>query len=154
MRVWFPTGEPIGGHGSCVPDLTLHWPFRVGAGPTLCRTVPYGEKGPEPGSWLSSEEADKEGHISKSTWKCRIPRSLLVVLVRMCGAQEGAVSVGRDGTAEWGSAHRGGPWCPAQGAEPFPTVGGNWKFDENVFWSKNPILYFFETWNVILFWWR
>ena len=25
-------GEPVRGHGSCVPDLAPHWLFRVGAG--------------------------------------------------------------------------------------------------------------------------
>ena len=32
MQAWFPTGKPICGHGSCVPDLAPHWLFRVGAG--------------------------------------------------------------------------------------------------------------------------
>ena len=32
LQAWFPTGEPIRGRGSCVLDLTPHWPFRVGAG--------------------------------------------------------------------------------------------------------------------------
>ena len=32
MQAWFPTGEPICGRGSCVPDLTFYWPLRVGAG--------------------------------------------------------------------------------------------------------------------------
>ena len=26
MQAWFPSGEPIRGHGSCVPDLIPHWP--------------------------------------------------------------------------------------------------------------------------------
>ena len=32
MQAWFPTGEPICGCGSCVPDLAFYWPSRVGAG--------------------------------------------------------------------------------------------------------------------------
>ena len=41
MQAWIPTGEPIHGRGSYVLDLTFQWPFRVGAGPTPCRTVSY-----------------------------------------------------------------------------------------------------------------
>ena len=33
MQAWFPMGEPICGRESCVPDLTIHWPFQVGARP-------------------------------------------------------------------------------------------------------------------------
>ena len=32
MQAWFPMGEPVRGRGFCVPDLTPHWPFWVGAG--------------------------------------------------------------------------------------------------------------------------
>ena len=32
MQAWFPMGEPVCGHGSCVLDLAPHWLFRVGAG--------------------------------------------------------------------------------------------------------------------------
>ena len=41
MQAWFPTGEPVCGHGSCVPDMAFHWHFWVGAGPTPRRTVFY-----------------------------------------------------------------------------------------------------------------
>ena len=41
MQAWLPTGESIRGRGSCVPDLTFHWPLGVRAGPTPRRTVSY-----------------------------------------------------------------------------------------------------------------
>ena len=41
MQACFSVGEPMHGHGSCVPDLAFHWPFQVGAGPTPRRMVSY-----------------------------------------------------------------------------------------------------------------
>ena len=41
MQAWFPPGEPIHGHGACVPDPTFQWPFQVGARPMPRRMVSY-----------------------------------------------------------------------------------------------------------------
>ena len=41
MQAGFPMGEPICGCGSCVLDLTFHWPFQVGARPTPLRMDSY-----------------------------------------------------------------------------------------------------------------
>ena len=32
LHAWFPMGKPFHWYGSCVPDLSPHWPFQVGAG--------------------------------------------------------------------------------------------------------------------------
>ena len=48
-------GEPICGHGSCVPDLTPHWPFRVGSGlhfPCHAEWSPIGQHAVELAAFL------------------------------------------------------------------------------------------------------
>ena len=43
MQAWFPMGEPIHGHGSCVLDPAPHCLFQVGAGSMPHRLVSYTE---------------------------------------------------------------------------------------------------------------
>ena len=84
MQAWFPVGEPIHRCGSCVPDLTPHWIFRVGDG----QHFPHMERYPTP--WVLSTgvcsplldcqdiEWNQEKYISviHPTWKRVIPSFL------------------------------------------------------------------------------
>ena len=60
MQAWLPTGEPVHEHGSYVLDLSFHWSFRVGAGPTPRRTVSY----------TSTQKNKTPDHDFKELGKC------------------------------------------------------------------------------------
>lgn len=81
--------------------------------------------------------------------KCRIPRSLLVILAGVHGVWKTVVSIERDEAAESVPPHRGVRWCQAKRFELFLIVGESWKFDEDFYFWAKILFYFFETCNFI-----